>query len=205
MDKSRINGLNYGQIIGLSKSCVVGARIPILTDTNELRIPTLTVDDWTERKLRNYIAHERFISSDEPAYFSDYALFTDNLISTSKDVQLLRKKGIIDNWLGDDESVANMINRLQNSVVMSDHFYYAEMFERVNEHCQKRRHKWKAALNKNYFNSPWSLISFLAATVVVLLAIVQTIFPVLSHLTTKIEGKPVQVMEWISSGFLLHW
>ncbi|KAK8625442.1 hypothetical protein V6N13_090314 [Hibiscus sabdariffa] len=145
-----------------------------------LKIPTLKVEDSTERTLRNYIAYEQFIHG-EPTYFSDYVKFMDNLINTSKDVQLLRKSGIIDNWLGDDEAVAQMFNRLQDSVWISNDFYYAEIFLSVNEHCQKRWKRWKAALKKNYFNSPWLFISFLAATVLLLLTIAQTIFSVLSH------------------------
>ncbi|KAK8582803.1 hypothetical protein V6N13_069571 [Hibiscus sabdariffa] len=155
-------------------------------DTKVLMIPTLRVADSTERRLRNYIAYEHFIPSDEPTYFFDYVSFMDNLIHTSKDVQLLRKSGIIDNWLGDDEAVAQMFNRLLDSVWWSeDDFYYAEIFERVNEHCQKRWNRWKAALKKKYFNSPWSLISFLAATVLLLLTIVQTTFSVLSYFNKK--------------------
>ncbi|KAK8625427.1 hypothetical protein V6N13_090299 [Hibiscus sabdariffa] len=152
-------------------------------DTKVLMIPTLRVADLTERRLRNYIAYEQFIpSDDEPTYFSDYVSFMDNLINTSKDVQLLRKSGIIENCLGDDEAVAQMFNRLMDSVWSpEDDFYYAEIFERVDEHCQKRWNRWKALLKKNYFYSPWSHISFFAATVLLLLTIVQTIFSVLSY------------------------
>ncbi|KAK8625423.1 hypothetical protein V6N13_090295 [Hibiscus sabdariffa] len=55
-------------------------------DTKVLMIPTLRVADSTERRLRNYIAYEQFIPSDEPIYFSHYVSFMDNLIHTSKDV-----------------------------------------------------------------------------------------------------------------------
>ncbi|KAK8625430.1 hypothetical protein V6N13_090302 [Hibiscus sabdariffa] len=144
-------------------------------DTKVLKIPTLRVQDSTERWFRNYIAYEQFIPNGKPTYFSDYVLLMDNLINTSKDVQLLRTSGIIDNWLGDDEAAARMFNSLLDSVWSSKDFYYAKIFERVDEHCQKRWNRWKAALKKNYFNSPWSHISFLAATVLLLLTIVQTI------------------------------
>ncbi|KAK8582794.1 hypothetical protein V6N13_069562 [Hibiscus sabdariffa] len=142
-------------------------------DTKVLMIPTLSVDDWTERRFRNCIAFEQFIPYGKPTYFSDYVIFMDTLIDTSKDVQLLRKHEIIDNCLGDDEAVAQMFNRLMDSVCWTDDFYYAEIFERVNKHCQKRRNRWKALLKKKYFNSH---ISFFAATVLLLL----TIFSLLS-------------------------
>ncbi|KAK8582672.1 hypothetical protein V6N13_069444 [Hibiscus sabdariffa] len=149
-----------------------------------LKIPTLRVEDTTEHIFRNYIAYEQFFRR-ELTYFSDYVLFMDNLINTSNDVQLLRTNGVIDNWLGDDEAVARMFNRLLDFVWMSNGFYYAEIFKRVNEHCQRRWNRWKATLKKNYFNSPWSLISFLAATVLLLLTVVQAIFSHLSYFNKK--------------------
>ncbi|KAE8668036.1 hypothetical protein F3Y22_tig00112349pilonHSYRG00112 [Hibiscus syriacus] len=149
--------------------------------TNVLRIPTLTVSDSTERTLRNYMAYEQFVSSGEPTYFSDYVLFMDNLIDTGKDVQLLCNSGIIDNWLGDDEVVAKMINHLGDSIYYSQEFYYAEIYCRVNKHCQRKRNKWMAALRRDYFHNPWSIISFFAAVVLLLLTSLQTIFSVLSY------------------------
>ncbi|KAL4319155.1 hypothetical protein GQ457_18G020980 [Hibiscus cannabinus] len=150
--------------------------------TKVLMIPTLNVYDCTERRFRNYIAYEQFIPCSEPTYFCDYVLFMDYLIDTSKDVQLLRKSGIIENALGDDEAVAQMFNRLMDSVYCSPtEFYYIEIFGRMTKHCQRRRNRWKAALKKKYFNSPWSHISFFAATVLLLLTIVQTIFSVFSY------------------------
>ncbi|TYJ01856.1 hypothetical protein E1A91_A13G183900v1 [Gossypium mustelinum] len=150
-------------------------------DTKVLKIPTLQVHDWTEPLFRNYMAYEQFFPRGKPTYFVDYVVFMDNLINTGKEVQLLCKSGVIDNWLGDDEAVALMFNKLRDSIYMSEDFYYAEIFGRVNEHCQRKWNKWKAALKKNYFNTPWSLISFLAALVLLLLTLLQTIFSVLSY------------------------
>ncbi|MBA0668559.1 hypothetical protein Goklo_001455 [Gossypium klotzschianum] len=151
-------------------------------DTKVLKIPTLQVNDWTESLFRNYMAYEQFFPRGKPTYFVDYVVFMDNLINTGKDVQLLCKSEVIDNWLGDDEAVALMFNKLRDSIyMMSEDFYYADIFGRVNEHCQRKWNKWKAALKKNYFNTPWSLISFLAALVLLLLTLLQTIFSVLSY------------------------
>ncbi|KAK8582670.1 hypothetical protein V6N13_069442 [Hibiscus sabdariffa] len=151
-------------------------------DTKVLMIPTLRVVDSTESRFRNYIAYEQFIPYGKPTYFSDYVLLMDNLINTSKDVQLLRKSGIIDNWLGDDEAVAQMFNKLHHSVYWSSSdFYYAHVFGRVNQHCQRKWNRWKAVLKTNYFNSPWSHISFLAATLLLLLTAIQTVFSFLSY------------------------
>ncbi|KAK8709503.1 hypothetical protein V6N13_060518 [Hibiscus sabdariffa] len=155
--------------------------ITFTKDTKVLKIPTLRVDDNTERLLRNFMAYEQFTQMDEPTYVSDYVVFMDNLINTGKDVQLLCNSRIIDNWLGDDEVVAQMFNKLRDYVCFTDDFYYAETFVRVNKHCERKWNKYKAILKKDYFNSPWSLCSFLAAVVLLLLTVLQTTYTVLSY------------------------
>ncbi|XP_022719635.1 UPF0481 protein At3g47200-like [Durio zibethinus] len=103
--------------------------IKFTNDTKVLKIPTFRVDDNTERILRNLMAYEQSIPSSEPTYVCDYVTFMDNLINTGKDVQLLCNCGVIDNWLGDDEAVAQMFNKLGKNIYSSEDFYYAELEE----------------------------------------------------------------------------
>ncbi|XP_012465911.1 UPF0481 protein At3g47200 isoform X2 [Gossypium raimondii] len=162
------------------KECMFG--ITFDKGTKELKIPTLQVDDFTERFFRNYMAYEQFLPSGEPIYFVDYVAFIDDLINTSKDVELLRKSGIIDNLLGNDEAVTQMFNKLGNFIHYSpESFYYNEIANQVNDHCKKKWNIWKAKLKKDYFHTPWSPISFLAALVLLLLTILQTTFSILSY------------------------
>ncbi|KAJ6713127.1 hypothetical protein OIU79_009176 [Salix purpurea] len=62
-----------------------------------------------------------------------------------------------------------------------DRFYYAQVFERVEMHCARRHNEWMAKLRRDYFNNPWSLISFLAALSLLLLTFLQTLFTVMSY------------------------
>ncbi|KAK5772772.1 hypothetical protein PVK06_049067 [Gossypium arboreum] len=101
-------------------------------DTKVLKIPTLQVNDCTESLFRNYMAYEQFFPRGKPIYFVDYVVFMNNLINTGKDVQLLCESGVIDNWLGDDEAVALMFNKLRDSIyMMSEDFYYDDIFGRI--------------------------------------------------------------------------
>ncbi|XVF29174.1 hypothetical protein REPUB_Repub15cG0097300 [Reevesia pubescens] len=84
------------------------------------------------------------------------------------------------NMLGDDKAVATMINSLGVFISYSPNFYYTEVFNKVNKHCSKRCNKWMANLKHNYFNSPWVLLSVLAAALL-LFTMLQTIFSVLSY------------------------
>ncbi|MBA0671348.1 hypothetical protein Goklo_025222 [Gossypium klotzschianum] len=152
--------------------------------TKELKIPTLEVDDSTEREFRNYMVHEQFLPLGVPTYFVDYVIFMDELINTGKDVELLRKSKIIDNWLGNDEAVTKLFNKLGDSIYYSrEDFHYKNIVIQVNNHCEIKCNiwKWMAKLKKDYFNTPWSPISFLAAFVLLVLTTVQTIFSLLSY------------------------
>ncbi|OMP12737.1 hypothetical protein COLO4_02816 [Corchorus olitorius] len=118
------------------------------------------------------------------SYVTDYVTLMDNLIDSATDVKLLRFSGIIENMLGDDESVAQMMNKLRDHVTLSnDTCYYEEIFVNVKQHCARRWNIWKAKLRHDYFNSPWALLSFLAALLVILLTIgqfVTAIIPLVS-------------------------
>ncbi|GKV06845.1 hypothetical protein SLEP1_g18672 [Rubroshorea leprosula] len=137
-----------------------------------LWIPTIGMYDQTDSILRNFIAHEQ-CHNNYPRYVTDYVTFMDCLINTRKDVELLRHSGIIVNGLGDDEVVATIFNRLCDSVVFSNRNFYSEIFINVEKYCGRKWNLWMANLRHNYFNTPWALISFLAAVSLLTLTAVQ--------------------------------
>ncbi|KAM7255742.1 hypothetical protein ACFE04_011483 [Oxalis oulophora] len=146
-----------------------------------LEIPEIVIENRTESFLRNLIAYEQCSLYEIPIYIFDYVIVMDRLINSEKDVELLRRRGIIENTLGNDEVVAKMFNRMCNFVVISGEFRYLELFRKVNEHCHKRCNIWMAKLRHNYFNSPWALISFMAAVIILLLTSAQTNYSVLTY------------------------
>ncbi|KAI8002955.1 UPF0481 protein [Camellia lanceoleosa] len=144
-----------------------------------MKIPPLTIEDRTESFFRNLIAYEQYCPNNQLTCITDYVRFMDCLIDSPKDVEILSRCGIIDNWLGDNEVVSTIFNKISDAVIVpSSHFQYADIFNWVNIHCSKRRNRWMAMLNRNYLNSPWAFISILAALVLLLLTFTQTVFTV---------------------------
>ncbi|THG05823.1 hypothetical protein TEA_026434 [Camellia sinensis var. sinensis] len=144
-----------------------------------MKIPPLTIEDRTESFFRNLTAYEQYCPDNQLTYITDYVGFMDCLIDSPKDVEILSRRGIIDNWLGDDEVVSTIFNKFSDAVTgPTSHFQYADIVNRVNIHCGKRRNRWMAMLNRNYLNSPWAFISILAALVLLLLTSTQTVFTV---------------------------
>ncbi|KAL7106060.1 hypothetical protein ACP275_07G087400 [Erythranthe tilingii] len=148
-------------------------------DGNMLLAP-LTIEDRTESLFRNLVAYEQYFGDGQTNYVTDYVKFLDCLIDSSRDVAILSRHGIIDSWLGDDEVVANMFNKLTDSVAgPGTHFVYANIFHVVNKHCNGQRNRWMAKLRRNYLNSPWAVISVLFAVLLLLLTVTQTVCSIL--------------------------
>ncbi|XP_031250328.1 UPF0481 protein At3g47200-like [Pistacia vera] len=147
-----------------------------------MKIPMLKIDDNSESFFRNLIAHEQFLHDPDYSYVTDYLKFMNCLMNTPGDVELLCQSEVVQNGLGDDKVLANMFNRLSDNVTFFPaSFRYYELFLQVNYHCGRRWNKWKANLRHKYFNTPWALISFIAAVFLLLLTVAQTVFTVLPY------------------------
>ncbi|XP_059592223.1 UPF0481 protein At3g47200 isoform X5 [Vitis vinifera] len=146
-----------------------------------LKIPRLKLDDKCEPLFRNLIAFEQ-CHYRERLYITDYITLMDQLINTTKDVDVLVNKGIIENLLGDNVAVTNLFNNLLINATTGTDFYLADVTEGLSEYCDVPWNRWKAALRHDYFCSPWRGASTIAAVILLLLTLIQTIF----------SGKPVK-------------
>ncbi|KAF8015762.1 hypothetical protein BT93_H1331 [Corymbia citriodora subsp. variegata] len=142
-------------------------------ENGTLEIPVLLVEDNTESQFRNLIAYEQYRLSRGINYFTDYVKFLDCLINSSKDVKVLRRAGIIKNYLGDDEVVAQMFNKIGDYIIVSSSFY-SKIFKNVDAYCKKLWNNQMATLRREYYHSPWAFLSVLVAIVLLLLTAVQT-------------------------------
>ncbi|XP_050126033.1 UPF0481 protein At3g47200-like isoform X7 [Malus sylvestris] len=146
-----------------------------------LEIPNLNISDSTELVLRNLVAFEQCHCTPNTRYFNDYIFLMDYLVNTPNDVELLVKNGIVENMLGDNNEVSTLINSLGKGVlVFRDEFYYATLMKDLNKYYEKPWNKWKADLKHKYFNTPWKIISVIAATFIIILTLIQTVSSIAS-------------------------
>ncbi|KAL7181706.1 hypothetical protein ACSBR1_040576 [Camellia fascicularis] len=145
-----------------------------------LEIPNTQIVDPTERVLRNIIAYEQCHC--DVRFFADYTRIMDYLINTSKDVELLVKAKIIENSLSDNNDVSNLFNGLGKEVCINSHeyFYFKELHKQLNDYYKDRSHKWKATLRQDYCNTPWRVISIIAATILLGLTFIQSLCSLVS-------------------------
>ncbi|KAM3762761.1 hypothetical protein ACB098_01G370300 [Castanea mollissima] len=126
-----------------------------------LKIPLLKFEDYTE-------AFE--------SYITDFYILLDYLIDTNKDVDLLAEKGIINNGLGDSNAMAFMINNLNKEIFWKNmNSDLCRLCEELNAFYEKPWHRWKAILRNQYFSTPWRPASTIAAIILLVLTLIQTV------------------------------
>ncbi|KAK6929627.1 Protein of unknown function DUF247, plant [Dillenia turbinata] len=154
-----------------------------------MTIPTLVVKRHSEAIFLNLLAYERHCVSGHKVV-SDYMALMDCLIDSKKDVDLLCRCGIFENLSRDKEEITKLFDRPKDNfiVIERNKFVYREIFQQIDDHCGHpwtrfvvKLSRWMANFRDKYFESPWALISLLAAIILLALTVVQTVYTVLSY------------------------
>ncbi|XP_068646101.1 UPF0481 protein At3g47200-like [Aristolochia californica] len=142
-----------------------------------LEIPRLHIDNNTESLLRTLVAWEQSHLT-AGSYFSGYAIFMDYMINTVEDVEILNYHGIIEQTLGSEEQVASVFNGLGTNIVFigGENDLLPHLCRDLNIYYRKRFNIWWAKLMTDYFSNPWTILSVVAAIVLLIMTAVQTFF-----------------------------
>ncbi|KAK1282989.1 UPF0481 protein [Acorus calamus] len=141
-----------------------------------MEIPTIRIFERTLPTLRNLIAFEQCFpdTNSEVTFFAD---MMDALIDTPRDVKVLQDAGILKIGLSNPKEVTQLFNQLCR------HVYYdnsesnlQEVYNRVNHYCNSRWHRYRAVLARDYFRNPWTIISVVAAIILLILTFLQTFY-----------------------------
>ncbi|KAL5721144.1 hypothetical protein ACHQM5_013740 [Ranunculus cassubicifolius] len=144
-----------------------------------LKIPILRIDDNTVPMFLNFVAHEQCDEDEEP-YFTHHFMFLDSLVNAANDVSILHKNGIINHVLGSDKDIATFFNKLGREIVYDVRdSHLATQMKAINKYYRgysdSRLRVWWTNLISNYFSSPWTFLSPLAAIILLLLTVTQTL------------------------------
>lgn len=140
-----------------------------------LQIPRFEVHGRTEVLVRNMVALEQCHYPYE-SYIRDYMFVLDFLVNTSKDVDILVQQEVMENWLGDTHSVANMINTLlKNTVQAKFNSHYFSLCQDVNAFYLNPWRNLKSTLRHDYCKNPWQTAASFAAILLLFLTLVQTV------------------------------
>ncbi|KAJ6870407.1 hypothetical protein NC652_036141 [Populus alba x Populus x berolinensis] len=139
-----------------------------------LKVPPIIIDESTKSLLLNLVAYETSAALDQ-LWVSSYICFMDSLIDDAKDVEELRSNGIIINYLGADQRVANLFNDMGKSVT-HDTDAYNDIKIKINKQCESTVKRWVYEWKVTYFSNPWTFITVLAASFGLALTATQTYY-----------------------------
>jgi len=97
------------------------------------------------------------------------------VVHASKDLEILARKGIIENWLRDNDALLRLLHNLSKENIVSHDFYFSDVVEHLEKYYKRRRHKWKADLKQKYFHNLWTIISVIAAGILLLHTVIQAV------------------------------
>uniref|UniRef100_A0A7N0RJ64 Uncharacterized protein n=1 Tax=Kalanchoe fedtschenkoi TaxID=63787 RepID=A0A7N0RJ64_KALFE len=141
-----------------------------------LEMPLIRIEDWSESFFRNLVAFEQCHYPYGELYIGYYILLLDKLVNTSGDVDVLEKHGVIENFIGDNETLSNMINKLAAHITLSKgSYYFASICNALDAYCSVPRHEWMATCRREYCSTPWRILSIIAAAILLILTMIQTI------------------------------
>ncbi|XP_010524424.1 PREDICTED: UPF0481 protein At3g47200 isoform X2 [Tarenaya hassleriana] len=138
--------------------------------------------DSLEIELRNVMAFEQ-CHYPYTSYVCNYVSFLDFLIDTEKDVDLLIEKGVIKNWMGYGGSVVDMVNKLVSGVV-EENSYYSDIIKSLNDHYKSSYNRSCAMLSRVYFSDLWKGTATVAAAILLILTLIQTVASVIQLFQT---------------------
>ncbi|TVU32694.1 hypothetical protein EJB05_24438, partial [Eragrostis curvula] len=147
-----------------------------------LSMPLFETGDSTEVKFLNLMAFE-WLHPDAECDVVSYIYFWDQLIDFERDVALLRNEGVFANMIGSDKKAVHMFNTLTKLTWPNKDNRLGYVQWKVNAHCRKRRNKWRASFVSTYLSNPWVFISLVAAVILLVATLLQTLYTIVPFYT----------------------
>ncbi|KAL2334974.1 hypothetical protein Fmac_016187 [Flemingia macrophylla] len=165
----------------------------------ELLMAPIYVSEFLVTFYWNTVAYES-CHEELHSIISQYIRMVEFLIPTLKDVNILRDKKIVANWVGDNDAVLKLFTNL-GSCISKPHFHSMNfsICKSLNDFYENPCNQYKATLRRDYFNTPWKITSTTAATVLLLLTLIQAVYvsfatsPKKSFLSTSPSTSDVDV------------
>ncbi|KAL6654766.1 hypothetical protein ACP70R_008231 [Stipagrostis hirtigluma subsp. patula] len=151
-------------------------------ENSTLSMPLFNFNDDTEAILLNLMAFE-WMHPDARHDLLYYISFVDKIINSERDVALLRSMGLIENMMSSDRKVVEIFNNLSKLAMMDRSSRLGHIQWKLNAHCRKRRNKWRASFVHTYLSNPWVFISLVAAIILLVVTVLQTVYTVVPFYT----------------------
>jgi len=142
-----------------------------------LWLPPITVDDSTGPKFMNLIAYEMCLDFENDFGITSYISFLDSLIDEANDVKDMRKARVLHNFLGSDQEVADLFNKIGTDLVPNSGTY-KDVKCQIQDYYENNWMTWMAQVLHDHFSTPWTVIAFLGVLLGLGLTATQTWYAV---------------------------
>ncbi|XP_062173703.1 UPF0481 protein At3g47200-like [Alnus glutinosa] len=122
-----------------------------------LEVPVFVINDYTEVIFRNLVALEQ-CHYPSKTYICNYTALLVFLINSVEDVDLLVEKRIIDNRIGSNKAVAELISKLCEvcvDIVGTPQSYYSDIDEEIRTYSDSQWNRHMGNIKRKYFSDFW--------------------------------------------------
>ncbi|KAB1222253.1 hypothetical protein CJ030_MR2G001812 [Morella rubra] len=138
-----------------------------------LWLPSIIVDDSTGPKFMNLVAYELCPDFDNGYEVTTYITFLNSLINEANDVKQLRKERILNNFLGNDNEVAQLFNEMGTDL-MPNLKAYEDVRHQIQDYYDNRWMTWIAQFFHAHLSSPLTMLALFGALLALALCATQT-------------------------------
>ncbi|XP_077228616.1 UPF0481 protein At3g47200-like [Tasmannia lanceolata] len=148
-----------------------------------LTLPAFRIHSPTESVLLNIAAFEH-LHPEANHRVSSYIDFMSALLISAEDSSLIRSINVV-GTRKNDESVPIFIQKIRNDMGFNPHYgdeLLIMTFKLIDYTIRRKRrlHEWGSNLKQTYFKNPWTFMALIAATLLLVCTIIQTITGLLS-------------------------
>ncbi|XP_068668982.1 UPF0481 protein At3g47200-like [Aristolochia californica] len=170
------------------KKCKTNSLSGIKQENNVLHLPVFNLFTFSETIWFNVWAFE-CLHTGLKQDISTYICVMARLLRSTEDVQLLRSCGLLAvTTFGENEEILELFKSLYSNIdfrVGGDLLHVIvdlNAFHNKSTRKWKRRiREWRLNLQQIYFKSPWTVLSLIAAALLIILTIWQTVFTTISY------------------------
>ncbi|PIA36651.1 hypothetical protein AQUCO_03300099v1 [Aquilegia coerulea] len=134
----------------------------------ECSLPTIVINNSTKSIFLNLAAYEMCPDASLYKVVTSYICLMDDLINDADDVKVLCSEGILLNFLGSNQQLADLFNQMPNQLA-PDHSIYSHVKQCMASHYAKKRIR---------FLNSWASLGVTAASLALILTFIQTFFTI---------------------------
>lgn len=146
-----------------------------------LELPKVQLYDYSESAFHNLALYEQLASAGECGDMRCYLQCMTSLCINESDFHFLNEQGVIINHTGYDSLQGMWARTLKGVYTPYPSSSWIECYQEIHRYRNSRFRRWRQEFWTLFFAKPWTLLSMLAATMLLFLTAAQTWYAAFPH------------------------